>query len=947
MTAETAKLSLRVESTGATRATQELDNLTQTSEKVERSAKRAENSVKGLGNEAAKSGGRIGQFTGQIGNATSALDQINNHFSESRQSLMQFLAAQVQAGRSIDDNGNIITAYGVKAQGLTEEYKKLQREFVNATNNTDRLADAMNTASLATDKNQAATAAAALRQQQLEDAANDVKQAIDRQRQSVQSTVASYAKFDKAANDSSRNTGRVGQRAAQASIQVEQLVNSIAAGANPTQAFAFQAADLGIVLGLPLLGSIIGVSAALAGPFISSLFESEDATEELANTLALLDRVATQQNGILAFTDDLRELAAVSEDAAKLRVEAAIIAARDGVSQAGSAITEELENSLNLDGWLASLSRSVDSALANSFSGAPTLSVGVGFNYNNDVADALGESFGFVGDEARAAGKEVIEMIASVRQFRTPESITTLEEKLTELAQSSDVNREKLILMVNSLSDFFDQGRQAGEAADELGESLERINSGDTDITADTAQLQSARELTQKLAGDIAIAEQRLAGADENAMRLQYAISQGYATFEQMPEPAQALINRLIEVNQLQEDSNEKAKERQDAARLEEQHQQAIENLSQSLNGQILALEQGAQAAYEFGISQQLGLDATEALPAAIQAQIDKLYELKDAQSQERENDNLVQKAISRYDQIHQANLRYKGMEEELENERYNNLVKSMEEEIQLIEEKGALTQEIEDRYREAREEAEQNHRENLSEINEGYWERFQEHVANTADNFDSMWGNTFDRFSSGIAEATTTALFEQQSFGDAMKEITRGAIQSVIQGLIEIGIQKLTLFALEKTIATTSAATSAATASATGTAIATAYAPAAAMASLASYGANSIPAMGGIAATVGLSSSLALAGMAHDGIDDVPREGTWLLDKGERVVDSRTNKDLKNYLNSSNQQASNVSINAPITLGGDVSDEKILRTIERNPKRIARIINRLNGVPA
>lgn len=37
--------------------------------------------------------------------------------------------------------------------------------------------------------------------------------------------------------------------------------------------------------------------------------------------------------------------------------------------------------------------------------------------------------------------------------------------------------------------------------------------------------------------------------------------------------------------------------------------------------------------------------------------------------------------------------------------------------------------------------------------------------------------------------------------------------------------------------------------------------------------------------------------GMAHDGIDNIPKEGTWLLDKGERVVDSRTNADLKDYL--------------------------------------------------
>lgn len=49
--------------------------------------------------------------------------------------------------------------------------------------------------------------------------------------------------------------------------------------------------------------------------------------------------------------------------------------------------------------------------------------------------------------------------------------------------------------------------------------------------------------------------------------------------------------------------------------------------------------------------------------------------------------------------------------------------------------------------------------------------------------------------------------------------------------------------------------------------------------------------------ASVGVMAAQAIQGMAHDGIDTIPREGTWLLDKGERVVDSRTNADLKEYL--------------------------------------------------
>lgn len=48
--------------------------------------------------------------------------------------------------------------------------------------------------------------------------------------------------------------------------------------------------------------------------------------------------------------------------------------------------------------------------------------------------------------------------------------------------------------------------------------------------------------------------------------------------------------------------------------------------------------------------------------------------------------------------------------------------------------------------------------------------------------------------------------------------------------------------------------------------------------------------------------SSLSLQGMAHDGIDNIPSEGTWLLDGGERVLNPQQNKDLTRYLESGNR---------------------------------------------
>ncbi|MGG5932674.1 hypothetical protein [Salmonella enterica] len=70
---------------------------------------------------------------------------------------------------------------------------------------------------------------------------------------------------------------------------------------------------------------------------------------------------------------------------------------------------------------------------------------------------------------------------------------------------------------------------------------------------------------------------------------------------------------------------------------------------------------------------------------------------------------------------------------------------------------------------------------------------------------------------------------------------------------------------------------------------------------------------------------------MAHDGIDHVPREGTWLLDKGERVVDRRTNADLKAYLANKQKgsRVNNVVVNSNSSLtvnnNGQDGDDKAM----------------------
>ncbi|MGP69587.1 hypothetical protein D9F20_04875 [Escherichia coli] len=86
------------------------------------------------------------------------------------------------------------------------------------------------------------------------------------------------------------------------------------------------------------------------------------------------------------------------------------------------------------------------------------------------------------------------------------------------------------------------------------------------------------------------------------------------------------------------------------------------------------------------------------------------------------------------------------------------------------------------------------------------------------------------------------------------------------------------------------------------------------------------------------------VSGMAHDGIDNIPREGTWLLDKGERVVDQRTNGDLKDFLSAQKSGGGNsqpIEVHAPLNINGNVnsSDKMVMEAIKRHAKLVAQAV--------
>ncbi|MBI1450326.1 hypothetical protein IL972_00035 [Acinetobacter sp. FL51] len=99
--------------------------------------------------------------------------------------------------------------------------------------------------------------------------------------------------------------------------------------------------------------------------------------------------------------------------------------------------------------------------------------------------------------------------------------------------------------------------------------------------------------------------------------------------------------------------------------------------------------------------------------------------------------------------------------------------------------------------------------------------------------------------------------------------------------------------------------------------------------------------------------SAITPVGMAHDGIDNIPKEGTWLLDGGERVLNPEQNKDLTNYLanrpSSSGVDAapqlyqSIINVvnwdDVPSVMAGPAGQKTTLNTISRNVTQVKKLL--------
>ena len=126
----------------------------------------------------------------------------------------------------------------------------------------------------------------------------------------------------------------VGRSAGQAGIQLQQFIGQIQGGQNAMLALSQQSADLGFVLGMPLLGAIVGIAASVGGLMLPSLLTSKDAVGDLKKAIEQYTAVVTlSKDGNAEFTSSLQQIAsrskAVAIELSNIAQARALIAARE------------------------------------------------------------------------------------------------------------------------------------------------------------------------------------------------------------------------------------------------------------------------------------------------------------------------------------------------------------------------------------------------------------------------------------------------------------------------------------------------------------------------------------------------------------------------------------------------------------------------------------------
>lgn len=764
--------------------------------------------------------------------------------------------------------------------------------------------------------------------------------ATDEEKQKIGELTGRLYDMKTGVENGAKGTGSWKTSMQQAGYQVQDFIVQVQGGQSALVAFAQQGSQLAGAFGPggAVVGAIIAISSVIAGTFVASLGNGKSAVDALKDAIESTDKVITlSQNGVGALSDKYAALARVNIQVATLMRQQAELELQAALGKVSSEVQKASKDFIgfgdslisSLGGGYASVKLFNDylstlSITTNDFSQAMKQAAASGQAGQTTMQSimatvgALASKFDLTDQQAYEFAKQLSDIAKNPSDAKLNELIVTLQRvgdgqssgaktareyaaRLLEIASTSaDASMRLKILreMTDSLTSSQDralkQARQelfiTRQTGDEKLKAQAWRDAENQGIKAGTKafrdyynvrlQTYKQQEANSQAAKDNAKAARESASATKSAERADESIAQKLANLKQQAELAagstqelsreqailraqqslgnsatQEQIKKAGEYAAKAWDASAAAKGVTEALKAmplqaeNKSYAESMQNLKAALNAGKIDLKEYNAATEKMALEHKNNLakinaQATVNPVASARAEVDPVQQLV--------NENNQKLALmQQYQQQEQAILQQSYQKGKINYDQF--VAAKAATDAQYLALKTAQENQFNEQMTAAQWQL-------LSQQGLGY----------------EMLTSAVDAFSGNASNALTGLITGTMSAQDAMRSLGNTMLNSVVNALVQVGVEALKNFIIGQTLGAAATAAGASQAAI----LATAWAPAAAMASLASFGANSVPAMTGIASTVGLAQGLALTGMRYNG---GPVNAGGLYQVGER----------------------------------------------------------------
>ncbi|HEL9749570.1 tail protein (tape measure) [Klebsiella pneumoniae] len=673
----------------------------------------------------------------------------------------------------------------------------------------------------------------------------------------------------------------------QAGYQVQDFIIQVQGGQSALVAFAQQGSQLAGAFGAggAVVGAVIALSSVVAGALITSLNGGKNAIDSLKDAAETMDKVITiSQNGVAALSDKYAYLAKTNAEVATLMRNQALLEYNEAINKIPKAISDVSSSLLSFGdkaisafaGGFASVEGFNDrlSALeitTDNYSEAISQAYGAGQVFQA-TANSIGNTVGAVAGKFGITEQKAFELskqLSDIAKNPSPEALQRLATELQKTRESTDTATPALTEFIGKLVLLSKESATAKGNYKSLKDEMDNSTSGQKNLIK-----QSERSLKlSKLQGE---ARARLqaqfaaedAGFDKNDPRVTRMKDEAAATYRntqaqkdlksQQTAGATAAESIAQKLANLKQQAELAAGSTQELSR-----ESAMLRAEQSL-GKSASADQIQQArAYAAAVwDTTAALKARNAVPelkenadyTAQKSQLEMIKGAKDAQGNLIISQKQYNQASEQLEQQHQVNLAKiragqvvtPQQQAQGEVDPVQQLANQHAQELALIQQfetqKGALTANglalmnaANTQYEQARIAAQ--------------WEIFRNQSTT-----NELMASAVDGFASQAANSLTGLIDGTQSASEAFRNLGSAIANSVVQALVEVGIQYLKNAAMAMVADEMTSRSS----QKAGVQTAAAWAPAAAAASVATFGGAAIAGIAGMVAAFAIGAALA-----------------------------------------------------------------------------------------